>query len=275
MKSMKIQCILMLLVLFMIPSPGFAEETYDMFPVSGRIEFVSYSGDNIYIQSTLNYPESILYQYNPETMFQPELVLDSLTAERDYLFAVGDKKYVFKSEEDSLKQVGGNDNISLSSSGWNPFLMSFFEDNSLVFLLEKDEDIHIWRLDTLTRELKKISIGNNLFSVQPYISGRTLVFNNNGNTKDIIELDWDSFEQTKKGNLPAEATSIAYDKYEDVIYYLKDGCLWQYDWDGTNKQLASGFPYWTDQRAFVLAPGIIATPFIDANESLLVIKLKK
>lgn len=272
---MKVRLMAFILAILVLPCFASAEDTYELFPFDGSIEFVSYANHSVYVQAVVAYPRSAVYHYQPEAMSKPELMVDTLTAETDKALIVNDKLFIHTSKAGDIKSIDNNEMYSFPQNGWDPFLVSVYDDDALVFLMANGEEIHACRLDTLTGAFQSVNMGVSLFAIQPYGKNRSLLVNTDGATgeKVILELDWETLEQCEKGRLPAGAASIAYSKQADCMYYMADGCLWTYQWDGTRKQIASGFPLWTDQRAFILDSGVLTTLYIDAEESLLAIDL--
>lgn len=273
--SIKVRFIALITAVLFVPCLAMAEETYNLFPFAGGVEFVSYSNNSVYVQATVEYPQSAVYNYQPRTMSTPEMVLDTLTSERDKVYVVNDKLYVHSPESAGIKGIDNGDMYTIPQDSWSPFLVSIYEEDALVFLMAKGEEIHVCRLDTLTGEFQSVNMGVSLFSIQPYGKNRSLLVNTDGATgeKIISELNWETLELREKGKLPAGATSIAYSKQEDCIYFMVDGSLWTYQWNGSKQQKASGFPLWTDQRAFILDSGVFTTLYFDLEEAMLTIDL--
>ena len=205
------------------------------------------------------------------------MVLDTLEAESDYTLIAGDQIFIVKDGSTVLNTADENKAFDFPNAEWVPFLMSIFANDDLAFLMyeEETESIHVCYYNIRTEEFKSVSMGENLYTIQPYKPGMTMLFMMNGVTgcNDIYVIDWATITQTAMGSLPAGVTSIAYNEKDDSVYYLAEGNLCKFSWDGSAQQLASGFPLWTDQRAYILDAGVFATTYIDAEENLLTIPL--
>lgn len=264
-------------MLLTLPCLACAEQTYRLFAFPGQIEFAAFSDGNAYVKSLVSYPQSALYQYTPGSMEEPQMVLDTLAAEVEYTMVAGDQILVFQDGSAALNTVDGNEVFELPSNGWLPYLMSIYTNDELVFLMSEDEAIHVCYYNTQTAEFKSIRMDESLYTVQPYKTGMTMLFKTNGATgsKNIDVIDWATMEQTAMGSLPAGVTSIAYSENDDALYYLAEGNLCKFSWDGTINQIASGYPLWTDQRAYILESGVFAAIYTDVDETLLTIDIPK
>lgn len=271
----KVRYIALFIAVLFVPCFAFADEAYELFPFAGNIEFMSYSNEGVFIQATVEYPQSAEYYYQPQTMSMPEMLLDTLVSETDIVYVVNDKLFIHSPEAGGIKCIENGDVYTFPQNGWSPFLVSVYDEDALVFLMAKGEEIYVCRLDTLTGEFQSVNMGVSLFAIQPYGKKQSLLVNTDSGTgeKIISELNWETLEQQEKGKLSADATSIAYSKQADCIYYMADGCLWNYQWDGTKPQIAGGFPLWTDQRAFILDSGVFVTLDYNLDEALLAINL--
>lgn len=275
MMSIKVRLIALLAAVLLVPCFATAENTYELYPFTGSVEFMAYSNGSAYIQATVEYPQSAVYQYHPQTMSTPAMIVDTLTAEVEKAFVLNNELYIYSPAADCIKSSDEESVYDLLTKGGSPFLVSIYEDDALVYVMAHGEELHVCRLDTLTGEIQSVNMGVSLFAIQPYGEQQSLLVNTDGTTgeKVILELDWNTLVQSEKGRLPMSATSIAYSKAEDCIYYMADGCLWSYQWNGTKQQVASGFPLWTDQRAFILNGGTFTTLYFDLEEALLTIDL--
>lgn len=262
-------------MLLTLPCLACADQVYRLFAFPGHIEFAAFSDGNAYVKSVVSYPQSALYKYTPGSMEEPQMVLDTLEAEVEYTMVAGDQILVFKDGSATLNTMDGNKVFELPSNGWLPYLMSIYTNDELVFLMSEDEAIHVCYYNTQTAEFKSIRVDESLYTVQPYKPGMTMLFKTNGATgsKNIDVINWATMEQTAMGSLPAGVTSIAYNENDDAVYYLAEGNLCKFSWDGTINQIASGYPLWTDQSAYILESGVFATTYTDAEENLLTIDI--
>lgn len=273
----KLLCVLLTMMLLTLPCLACGEQAYQMFAFPGQIEFTAFSDGDAYVKSVVNYPQSALYKYTPGSAEAPQMLLDTLEAESDYTLIAGDQIFIVKDGSAVLNTADENKAFDLPNVEWVPFLMSIFANDDLAFLMyeEETESIHVCYYNIKTEEFKSVSMGENLYTIQPYKPGMTMLFMMNGVTgcNDIYVIDWATMTQTAMGSLPAGVTSIAYNEKDDSVYYLAEGNLCKFSWDGSVQQLASGFPLWTDQRAYILDAGVFATTYIDAEENLLTIPL--
>lgn len=271
----KLISVFLAVMLLALPCLACAEQAYRLFAFPDHIEFAAFSDGNAYIKSVVRYPQSALYKYSPGSMEEPQMVLDTLAAEVEYTMVAGDQILVFKDGSAAMNTVDGNKVFELPSNRWIPYLMSIYTNDELVFLMSEDEAIHVCYYNTQTTEFKSIRMDESLYTVQPYKPGMTMLFKTNGATgsKDIDVIDWATMEQTTMGSLPAGVTSIAYNENDDAVYYLAEGNLCKFSWDGTINQIASGYPLWTDQRAYILESGVFAAIYTDVDETLLTIDI--
>lgn len=280
-----ISVILMSMVLFFSCS-SLAE--YGKFDFPGNISHVAFSDGVLYVQAEADYPASVLYKYSPLLSEEPELVFDQLETEMDHILVTNGQAYTLRDGKNNMHVIqnmaahGDKKTIQLfpetfadGKRGMSFFLESISEGKSLVFLMACGEQIHMCHLNTENGEFKSVNMEENLFAVQPYAEEKNLIFRSNRNNgeKEIYEFDWGTLKQTRRGTLPAEAVSIAFSKDQDVLYYMANGSLWRYQWDGSCMQIMTDLPSWTDQRAFILDSGYFVTLHSDLDETLIVIDL--
>ena len=278
--SMK-KAICLTLMLLLAAYPLFACAEHASFDFPGNVIQMAFSDGKLYVQTKASYPESVVYLVDSENADTPVQICDGLDSERDVLFAAGGHLYKHQSGESNITLIRQNDtadavtSMSLKPSALsevNPFLVSLYEDGALVYILSQGESLHLCRLDVATGEIKSINMNEDLFAVQPYAEGKNLVVLNHG-AYEVYEINWDTLEQTLLGALPNGATSIAYSREQDVIYYMADKALWRYQWDGSSTQVMTDLPHWTDQRAFMLDATHFVTLSSDLAETLILIDL--
>ena len=272
-------CLILLLLLATYPLLACAE--YASFDFPGNVIQMAFSDGKLYIQTKASYPESVVYLIDSENADTPVRIYDGLDSERDVLFAAGGNLYKHQTGESNIILIRQNDTADAVSSmslkpstlsEVNPFLVSLYEDGALVYILSQRESLYLCRLDVATGEIKSVNMNENLFTVQPYREGKNLVVLNNG-AYEVYEINWDTLEQTLLGSLPNGATSIAYSREKDVIYYMANEALWRYQWDGNSTQVMANLPNWTDQRVFMLDATHFVTLYSDMEETLIMIDL--
>ena len=275
----KAMCLILLLLLTAYPLLACAE--YASFDFPDNVIQMAFSDGKLYVQTKASYPESVVYLIDSENADTPVQIYDGLDSERDMLFVAGGNLYKHQTGETNITLIQQNDTSDAVSSmslkpstvsEVNPFLVSFYEDGALVYILSQGESLYLCRLDVATGEIKSINMNENLFAVQPYSEGKNLVVLNHG-AYEVYEINWDTLEQTLLGSLPNGATSIAYSREQDVIYYMADKALWYYQWDGSSTQAMTDLPNWTDQRAFMLDATHFVTLYSDLEETLIMIDL--
>lgn len=280
----RFSCLLLLLLLIATPMLSIADAQYQLYAFPGRIEYVSYSNGNVYTQVQTNYPTSKPFLYVTGQGVSEVPMNGTLTAEEDCLFVLNDKLFAWESGSTGLSALDGSekrmivsDQFAKKNKSATPFLLNISDENGVTFLVTKGEAYTLCYYDFANEQFKSLAVGNNLFAFQPYTEGQCLVVMVSEHTgeKELSMLDWSTCELTSMGILPQSATSIAYDQVNDKVYYIAEGDLYAFTAAEGSNLVGSGFPRWTDQRAFVLDSGEMVTWYIDADESLLVIDLNQ
>ena len=225
----------------------------------GQITMMSYSDGELYFQVE-TYPTASIYRCTPATMQQPELIRNDFQAEQDIVFVVHGICYLWNGSDALIAKDESGERISLhiqemSQRGKNymPFLVSVCSENTLTWIMSYSESLTLCHLDLATNAFKSLDMGVGLFAVQPYQEGKCLVaVTQDDGRKEILEINWDTLEKTSKGYLEANTSAIAYDPWQDVLWYQYDGMLWRYLWSGESEKVLEDLPQWPDQRAYVL-----------------------
>ncbi len=277
-------CLFLLLLMMAVPMLSVADAQYQLYAFPGRIEYVSCSSGNVYTQVQTNYPTSEPFLYTAGQGVSEVSMNGTLTAEKDYLFVLNDKFFAWRTGSTKLSALDGgekrtiiSDQFAKKNKSAMPFLVNFSDDNGVTFLVAKGDSCTLCYYDFANEQFKSLAVGNNLFAFQPYTEGQCLVVKTSERTgeKELSVLDWSTCELTSMETLPSSATSIAYDRVNDKVYYIAEGDLYAFTAAEGSSLVGSGFPRWTDQRAFVLDSGEMVTWYIDADESLLVIDLNQ
>ena len=279
-----VPCFVLLLIMLAMPMLGRADAQYELYAFPGRVEYVSYSSGNVYTQVQTNYPTSAPFLYTAGQGVSEVTLSRALTAEEDYLFVLNDEFFAWTAGSTKLSALDGSEKRSIVSDQFakknksaTPFLLNVSDDRGVTFLMAKGEASTLCYYDLANEQFKNVAFGSDFFAFQPYVEGQCLVAETSERTgeKELSVLDWNTCETTIMGILPSGATSIAYDQSTGKVYYISDGDLYAYTAAEGSILVASGFPRWTDQRAFILDSGEMVTWYIDADESLLVIDLKQ
>lgn len=231
----------------------------DEFALPGRMVMMTYSDGKLYFQVE-TYPTSSVYFYTPENMEQPELLCNDFRAEEDIIVVANGKLYVWDWQDALVPKDDSNPSISLHtqeigqrSKDYMPFLMSVDNEHTLTWIMSYGEEIVLCHIDLATDAFKYLNLGIGLFSVQPYQNGNSLaVVTRDDGRKEILEINWDTLEQSTKGYLEVDTTAVAYDTKQDVLWYLREGALWCYLWAGESEKVMDNLPQWPDQRSYVL-----------------------
>lgn len=276
-------CLLLLILLAAVPILSVADAQYQLYPFPGRVEYVSYSNSNVYTQVE-TYPTGVAFLYVAGQGVSEVPMNGTLTAEEDCLFVLNDKLFAWNAGSTGLSALDGSEKRTIVSDQFAkknkaamPFLLNFSDESGITFLVTKGESYTLCYYDFADEQFTSLAVGNNLFAFQPYTEGQCLVVMASERTgeKELSVLDWSTCELTSMGILPQSATSIAYDRANDKVYYVAEGDLYAFTVAEGINLVGSGFPRWTDQRAFVLDSGEMVTWYVDADESLLVIDLNQ
>lgn len=243
-------CLLLLILLAAVPILSVADAQYQLYPFPGRVEYVSYSNSNVYTQVE-TYPTGVAFLYVAGQGVSEVPMNGTLTAEEDCLFVLNDKLFAWNAGSTGLSALDGSEKRTIVSDQFAkknkaamPFLLNFSDESGITFLVTKGESYTLCYYDFADEQFTSLAVGNNLFAFQPYTEGQCLVVMASERTgeKELSVLDWSTCELTSMGILPQSATSIAYDRANDKVYYVAEGDLYAFTVAEGINLVGSGFP---------------------------------
>lgn len=276
-------CLFLLLLMMAVPMLSVADAQYQLYPLQGHEEIISYSDGKLYTQVQIQYPVSKAFLYVSGEGLEEVSLAGDLTAEEDFLFVLQGKFYVWTAGNTKLTALDGSESISIVPDDFlkkhksaMPFLLNVCEDNMVTFLMEEGESS--WMLcnyDLDNGEFKSFKFPGNLCIFQPCKDEKCFVATTQDTgEKELSMLDWNTGELSSIGTLPVAAKSIAYDRTDGTIYYLLEGNLYTFSLAEGSQLIAGSFPL-TDQRAFVSESRELITLNAGVEEAVLVIDLKQ
>ena len=258
---------------------GCALAEYALTEIPGNLDTMVLADDSLYVQVTTDYPQSVVYKFDSAE----GLVLenDTFQSETEILYVHSGQFYAWTESSAVLIGKGNDEKIELHPSSFTsgkkdiyPFLMSMTEGDIIISLMShgnsSSDRFSVCRTDVGSGTFKSVECAENLYMIQPYHEGESLLIMTNGAvSKDVYTLNWDTLLQTRTGSLPSNAQSIAYSKADDAIYYLADGSLWRFQIGEDPQAVMQDLPTSTDQRGFVLDSGLFVTIYYGAEEDFI------